>query len=429
MAEPVFLSFCLIALILAGGAGEWQRRWWWSPALSAALVGATFTRMVGVLLVATILVYLLLTQGRRARTTLPSLVAQMCGILAIIVVMTPLTWNDLVPSEYLSSRHDMLIFGPIIALVRQPETEEPSTTPPASLESAQAEPRPDIGFRVWDALQWGTRTHLFGHVRDIAISVGGGERAQNFADRLGMSFLPALSGVLILAVVAMGLAREGLRSRCSPFICFGIIYVLATSFLWRWDGTRMFYPVQTQIQFGMLVGIQVLAALVAGRLHLKPVASWRLAAVACGVVACAVTLVSASRAVIVQDPRDHIGDLAARSAWIKAHTAASDVFMTEEPASDALYSERRTVPYPDELSSHSADELYAYIVESNVTHVLLAPSVVWQASYTPTYLSHTETLAALLAELEQQQRLRVAYTSERDRVQVFRVEGQKGADL
>jgi hypothetical protein len=418
MSEPLFTTFTLIVLILAGRAAKWQRHWWWSVALSVALTAAMFTRTVGILLAIVTVAYLAFALRSRVRVVFPLLLGQMACILTIAVLLTPLSWKDLVPEGYVSSSEEMLVIGPIMKIISPPASGPPVAASGASGQKTDAKPV-DLKFRVWDAFQWGTRIHLFGHVRDVAISFGGGSRALEGATSLGAAFLPGFVGVLVFLLTAAGLVREAARSRWSPFICFGLVYLLATTYLWRWNGTRMLYPIQSQLQFGLLLGIELVAMGVAAHLVWPRLAPGRFVPVVCTAVVCLIVSANVYRATEVRDSRAHVGILPTRTEWIRTHTAPSDTVMTQEPVVDFLYSERHTVPFMDELRKQTADDLYAYIVKRDVTYVLLAPSMTWRPSYAPTYLRETELLARLLAELEAQQRIELVHTDDETGVRVY----------
>src|SRR5262249_26257683 len=81
-------------------------------------------------------------------------------------------------------------------------------------------------------------------LRDVLISVGGGQREQALADRIKMHYLPAGFGAAIAAVVVVGTWRA-LRTRAlSPSaLLFQLIYVGAL-LAWVWVDYRYLYPVQ-----------------------------------------------------------------------------------------------------------------------------------------------------------------------------------------
>jgi hypothetical protein len=134
-------------------------------------------------------------------------------------------------------------------------------------------------------------------------------------------------------------------------------------------------------------------------------------------------LLSVRKSLQIADSRLHVGDLQARTKWLKANTTPSDIIMTEQPTLDFLYSNRRTIYQPDSLVS--ATELEDYLVKHEVDYVLIAPQLQWQPSYVPSYGDRTIRFLPLIADLVSESLITRVYSSERDLIEVFKVKSQE----
>jgi hypothetical protein len=125
----------------------------------------------------------------------------------------------------------------------------------------------------------------------------------------------------------------------------------------------------------------------------------------------------------IDNTRLHVGDLQARTNWLKANATPSDIIMTEAPLTDFLYSGRKTVRQPESL--RSAGELEAFLVDQGIDYILFAPQIEWQPNYVPTYSDRTTRLLPQIAVLISENRISVVYSSERDLIKVFRIQTQE----
>jgi hypothetical protein len=185
------------------------------------------------------------------------------------------------------------------------------------------------------------------------------------------------------------------------------------------------YPVQFQLHFAFLVGLEAVLLGITAFLNQTP----SLRKLRNGVLAVAVSLlllVFAYKDFTIDDTRLHVGDFQARSSWLKINTPSSVVVLTEAPIIDFLYSGRRTIAYP--TSSTSPIELENYLAQHKVGYILIAPKIEWQSDYMPTYSDQTSSLLALLKELESRKQVMPVYSSDQDLIEVFRVQPGERVD-
>jgi hypothetical protein len=104
---------------------------------------------------------------------------------------------------------------------------------------------------------------------------------------------------------------------------------------------------------------------------------------------------------------------------VRAETTSQDVVMSEAPSIDYIYSRRKTVPYP--RGRVSPAQLQDYLARSQVSYVLVAPAIAWRNVYEPIYSPHAVMILQALRGLEAQGKVRLAYYSTTDRLQVYQV--------
>lgn len=132
-------------------------------------------------------------------------------------------------------------------------------------------------------------------------------------------------------------------------------------------------------------------------------------------------VVSIYKSITIDDTRLHIGDLQARSNWLKANTKASDIVMTEHPETDYLYSGRKTVFYPDTTADLQDKDVTEYLQKQNIQYILIAPHTWWQTSYIPAYSTETSRLLPLLASLATRNRISLVYAEDRELIKIYKV--------
>ena len=102
MSDPIFTSFCLLSMLFTEQAAQGRQKWWWTPVMSGLLVFAVFTRTVGVVLLISIFAYLLIFRRAKILKELVLIVAQMAGLLTLVVLFTPVKVADFLPQQYVN---------------------------------------------------------------------------------------------------------------------------------------------------------------------------------------------------------------------------------------------------------------------------------------------------------------------------------------
>jgi len=420
MSEPVFTTFCLTAILLAERLARGARGWWLYPALASVLVFVLFTRTIGVTLVGTVFGYLLWREGSGAWKELTLIAVGMVLLVGGIVAATPVRAVDILPKGYFKTESASFLVALLgcDGVTTEPDgTSEMGQTEPAT-ETADGNPSRQT-LLIDYMLLHGIEQHLGRDIRNVALPLGGGEGERTAARRVGLPFLPLLLGYSISALVIAGFVRWFRGAGRGLFLLFSALYCGAL-FLWAWSGPRMLYPVQPQIQLGMLLGMGAVVSWVAsialrhktpGSLERRVILFVSLVLITSGVL----------KGSAIDDSRLHVGDLEARSNWLRSHAAASDIVMSEAPAIDFLYSGRKTVPYPS--VDVSPGQLADHLARHGVKYVIVAPAVEWQSSYQPRLSRQTLQVLSLLEVLGTESRVALAYSSEQGLVQIFRVQG------
>lgn len=410
MSEPIFTTFCLLALILTEQAARGQRGRWWSLQMSLALMFALFTRTIGFVLIAVVFAYLLYRLGRNFWKEIALIVVEIVILLGVIVAATPLRVSDLLPTEYLKDNNAKILVGSDITAAT-PDA-EPTDTAPAAVTQPSVGPDQRIRYMVlgWIKYQFGT------YPRQVALPIGGGDKEQAVADSIGLPYLPALIGYVVAAIVVLGLWRYWSQEGATVFLFFAVLYFGSLS-LWIWNDPRLLYPIQPQIQLGFLVGLEAIFLWIAsalGRLKWSP-QTGKLFFASVGILLIAG---SACKSLLIEDSRLHAGDLEARTRWLKSNSASSDIIMSEAPEVDYLYGGRKTVRFP--LTLLSKDQLENYIARNRVGYILVAPNIEWQKDYEPKYSVTMAGNLPALAGLAAEHRVQLVYSSESSLIQVFK---------
>lgn len=418
MSEAVFTSFGLMTFILVAQAVHRSPPWWWSPLTSTTLVFSMFTRTLGLLLVVSTIVYLLHARGRGAWKAVGLILLQMSALIGLIVAATPVQVGDLVPREYLSDENASMLWalpgiGERLSVEGSQDVRSealPAGTTGTTNRKGPATPAP-IFFLYW--LEY----HLEKDIRLVAVPIGGGTAEQALADRLGVSKLPAIFGLLISALVVLGFLRLLAQHTASFFLLVAVVY-FGTLLGWVWNDPRLLYPIQFQIHLGLLAGLEAL--FLAGTSWLKLARRQMLSRFALSALVAILCMAATYKSMQIDDSRLHTGDIRARSAWIAAHADASAIVMSEAPEADYLYGGRKTVPYPAVLESPA--QLITYLDHRTVDFVVLAPEIAWQTQYTPRYSEAATRLQALVQELSEAHRMAIVYASDPDLIRIYQVQ-------
>jgi hypothetical protein len=423
MAEPIFTTVCLIAILLAERVAQGKSGWHWSLLLSSVLALSVFIRTLGVILVVSIFAYILLARGLKVWKELLQLGIQFIIIVSFIIGLLPaVQLNNLIPSRYLEETNATFLIG--LSHILNLE-DEPSSTLDSRYKETDELGREQLNSSIMleDFLD-GIYLHLSQDFRQGILPFGGAENEQALATRLGMPSLPNLVGFFVSGLMILGfiwwLAKDGV----SAFNLFGLFFI-GSLFLWVWDGARILYPVQFQLHFAFLVGLEAVLLGITAFLNQTPlVRKFRTEVLVATVLL--LLLIFAYKDFTIDDTRLHVGDFQARSSWLKNNTPSSVVVLTEAPIIDFLYSGRRTAAYP--TSSTSPIELENHLAQYKVDYILIAPKIEWQSDYMPTYSDQTSSLLALLKELESRKQVMPVYSSDQDLIEVFRVQPGERVD-
>lgn len=396
MSEAVFLTFCLIAMILTEQAARGQQGRFWGFWMGLALMFVLFTRTVGIVLVGSIVLYLLVV---RQRAILRLLLVALVGIgfwVALVVAGTSFQAQQLLPVKYADEAVSNAL-SPISA----------SSSPASG------------GSRLLSRLSFFIKQNLAIDVREAILPLGGGEAEEQFLSHVGATGLSLVIGLALCAVLALGFMRAFRREGASIFLLFVIPYA-AMLVVWVWMGGRLLYPIEPQLFLCLLLGVEALGGCgvrFGERIHLLTQTQRFMLP---NVVVFLLVLFS-YKSVKIDDARWHVGDIAARSSWLKANAQPGDIVMTEHPEVDYLHAELKTVNYPANVSRLQSDDFSAYLAQQNVRYLLLAPHAWWQSSYVPSYDDDTKRLLFLAEALSAQHKLQLVYAEDRTLIKIYKV--------
>lgn len=427
MSESVYIAFYLGAVLLAEQvvrSAAPKPSAWWRWLMSLMLVFILFTRSVGVVVVVGLVVYLLWAKGRGFWKELALIGLQMVLLVSLVIALTPVGLRDLFPSRYVD---EYKLY-----------TSEASIAPPVVEETPQADKRPreiEAPFvRLLAGIMFAANVevpqqavllnfaetaelHLEQDVRHALFQIGGGEREKEIFAQLGLPLLPYLWGLFFSLVIFIGFWSWFAQEGFTAFFLTALFY-FAFLFVWLWRDVRFLNPIQPQLYLALLLGVETMGAKIAAwlaRLKVRlPVRSGLL-----GLALVALFGAAIYKSNQFEDTRDHVGDLEARSRWLRTHTPSTAIIASEAPDVDYIYGGRQTVVYPSTPITKEA--LAEYLASREIDYVLVAPAVEWHFVYTPTYSAQMLELMPLFDELQKEQRLRLAYVSQDNLIQVFEV--------
>ncbi len=422
MSEPFFMTFCLISLLLAERGARGERGFQWSLLLSISLVFSVFTRTVGVITLLVVFVYLFFMLGRKAERTFILIVVQMAVLISLITGLTVLEPKNLLPTKYLNLGTAPIILRSLgFTSLEQSPIIEQSTVEYSDEGKTFAEG--EIDTRTWlgdHFLRYVPRYLLARYVRGAVLPLGGGDKEELFAERVGLPHLPLVVGFAVITVILIGYFRWLASDGLSVFWLFSVIY-LGSMLLWRWDGPRLTYPILPQLQFAFLLGIATVLLGVVSFLSQSNHSS-KLSNLALVGAALVLISISAYKSFRIDSTHLHVGDLEVRSNWLKENSSPGDTVMTEAPEIDYLYSGHKTVHYP---TSCSLDSFVSYLEEHHVDFVLIAPKIKWQSNYVPAYSDKTKCVLGVVTTLMRDNQVKQVYSSKSDLVRVFKTQNTK----
>jgi hypothetical protein len=414
MSEPVFTTFCLVAILLGERAARKEENRWWAVLMSLVLVFVVFTRTVGVILPIIIFGYLLYTRGLKYWRQLALVLSGMVIWVGLVLAITPINLSNLLPSNYLNSQPARIIHvSGVVAPPDQSLNELPSLSTNVDgspLDTGSV----DKKTLLYDFLIKGTLYHFREDVRQAVLPFGNGAREQALAEQVGIRQLPAIFGYLVSALVLIGYLRLFLLRKISIFALFGVLY-LGVLELWVWQGPRLLYPIQPQLLFGFLAGLE--AVLFLGVSMINQFSSRQIANLTLAAVVLALVAISFYKDLNVTDSRLFVGDLQKRTTWLRANLPKSSVVLTEDPEIDYLNSGNKTVPYPP--SGLTVDDFEAYLSQNSVNYILVAPEIAWQDNYAPSFSQKVSQMRPLFDQIMSQHKLVEVYSSPPDNIEVY----------
>lgn len=422
MSEAPFLTYCLLALFLTQLISETCEHSIWRPlVLGTLLTMAAFTRTVGIVLVGTVFLHLMMTLRWRSWRPIAVTTVQMVLFATCIVYATPVTTADLIPIQYLKQGNSSFVNGIVQRVTGSTPTEarlsERYIAETSETDGEKSRPTVNLKLLFSDFFVDGARQHLGQDVRLAVIPVGGGEREQEIAGRLGVPFLPRLFGYFVSTLIAVGLARWLYKDGITAFALFAIFYFLALQ-VWVWNGARLLYPIQPQLFFGFMLGIHALLLGAYALLRRQIPLSAKMPQAALQSTVAILVILSIVASLRMQPTQTHTGDVEIRTEWIRSHSQPTDIIMTEVPELDYLYSDRLAVWYPGICDT--AGNLQNYLTANNVDYILVAPKLEWEPQYTAEYSDLATCFAPIFETLTQAGQLELVYSSEPTMIRVFR---------
>lgn len=367
-SEAVFLTWCLVVFLLTERVAYKTGRW--DPiALGAAAMALAYTRTIGWMIVATLVLYVIYKLGTAAWRPLAAAAVSAALVIVLVVALTPVEPSDLIPNEYLA----------VLSRSNRPAPAAQNPVLPQSSPSAPAAQNPSqsqTALPASDSLSGALMQRVYGVGRSLILHLDATDwlplQMQNqvlqFLRATQLEFLKYLPALVILALLVLGAVRW---YRTSGFTAFAVIVppYLLVLLVWPWVGSRMFYPVQPQLTFGVLLGSYGIAEWLVRFLPWSATPRILRAASVVGLAA----LVLSGTAVDLRSSSWFIAHAsrAVYSDWILTHTPPDAVLLTSEPAADYLFAGRTYAPLP--AGVYTSRDLIDYLRAFRVTFVL-APS-------------------------------------------------------
>jgi hypothetical protein len=416
MSEPVFLMFVLLSILLAERAVQGLPVSGWKILLSVSLAMSFFTRTVGVVVIISVFTYMLWKTAGKIWKQLVQVSMLMVIFTLLITSLTPIGLSNLIPAKYLQ-------IGPVMRFINTaaqalPGTETNPTTPLAStpLEGQIATGRetsaPQSFFR--NMVFSGIKFHLGKDMRKVVLPFGS-EKGQQIGDLIGLPDLTLYVGFLISAVIILGAVSLFIRRQVTLFMFFAILY-FGMLMLWIWNEPRLLYPIQPQIQFSFLVGLESMILWLGSRF--KRTNPQLLANSIAISVALLLMGMAAFKSATIQDSRLYTGDLHARTVWLAENSRPEDVILTEIPEVVYLQTGRTTVALP--YGKFSAQGLDSYLKDQGITYLLFSANIMWQPSYAPEYSKKALQIMPVVEQLRAQGGLTLVHSSPPNLVKVYR---------
>lgn len=422
MSEPLFLTLYLLAMMLTewGCKGQFRYKifnWLWPLGLGMLLVMIPFVRSIGIAITAGILLYLIIVKRKKFLSYFGGVLAGMAVTVILVVTLTPVNWPDLFPTKYLSDQQAAFLIG-----LLDPFHSDTGEQPAAQTATQAEELITQRGLRglLYDYLFEGSKEHFGKSLRTAVFPFAGTSGEQAFALRIGIPFLPVLLGYLISGTIIFGYYRWVKAEHLTVFILSSIVYFIAL-FAWIWDEPRFLNPIAAQLLTAFLLGVSGILLLAARgwqRLTRQDYSHFLNPVLVA--FTCLLLLLSLYKSVTISDSRIHIGELYARTAWLRQHTSQEAIFMSEYPVIDYLYSNRLTTSMP--LKEISPAELFTFLKQKNIDYILLAPQIAWmKPKFEPRLSQQMTALLPQFEALEQAGQIQIVYQEPDSMIKIYQV--------
>ncbi|MCU0487469.1 MAG: hypothetical protein MUE67_00795 [Anaerolineales bacterium] len=484
MAEPIFLTFYLFAMLVVAkitgqlsqdpGASDVLRlhsesldkpksdrsraRWFWPVGLGMLLAMIIFTRTIGISILAGIFLYLfidLIQQGKglprsarlswliRSGFSLSTRIALGAVVLVFLVIQfTSVDWPDLIPTKYLTDRQAAMIIGltgawsenGIETDLPQDEPGESDNATPAVLPTAEVEATPGSSASnlaqkrglqglFQDYVIHGAQQHFGKSLRTAVFPFAGTQGEENFANRIGLPFLPTLVGYIFSILIVIGYVRWIRMENLTVFNLSSLVYFFSL-FAWVWNEPRFLNPIAPQLLVGFFLGIEAIL-LILSRWS-RALAGYTQTGLA--IFGVLILALSIFKSITLADSRLHIGVLEQRTIWLRENTAPESIVLSEYPVIDYLYGARVTASLPRELAS--AAELDRLLEDKQISFLLVAPEIRWMLpAYQPAYSERMQAALPIINTLTAQSRLERVFEIPDELIVVYQVKPLSSAAL
>lgn len=343
LSEAVFTSLLLGSILLAEWGVRRQPPWWWYPLFGVVLTLMVFTRTVGWAMLVGIFLYMLWRRRRQALVLLAGTGLAMAVCVVGVVGLTPVRIPDLFPRSYIGQ------YG------------------------AQVAGRPGVGGAPAAFVQFLRQMAWQRVVQDAPSTILPGINSAfvlGQADRLGLRRLTDLVALATTGLLLLGLLRWVRREGLSAFLAAVLPYAVLLV-AWNWNGPRMLYPVQSQIAYAFLLGLEAVLFGLSGVVSRNRKTEWRVK-----VIGAVVALMAIGYGLIdLRYPSNRAFAEASqkRAAWLRGNTLPSAIIMSSAPEIDYLYTGRKVVNYPAGLDASDTARLWTVMERKGVDVVVVAP--------------------------------------------------------
>lgn len=418
MSEPLFMVYFFTGmLVVEGMLREKRGNAPLTILLGVLLTMLVLTRTIGIVIVASIFLYLFLRRGWRSLPLLAAIILVMILMVGFLMAITPADLGDFLPGDYFEDSHAsfLVMLGSRFGFIELEDNSVAVETAPGVLEEVETTGRFEF---IWREYVVGGLTQHFGKdLRKALIPIGGGLTERRFTQQIGLPWLPVTLGFTLSTVVLFGFGWWIRTRGVTAANLTAVIYLFAL-FGWVWNDTRLLYPILPQLLFAFLLGVSAIITFLSRFVEHNPSQS----GIQRSLISLTVVVIlgiSVYRSVTLHDTVDYVGDLRARTDWIRETNDEGAVIMTEAPVVDYLYSGHHTVPYPSNISS--PEGLEAFLRGRSVDYVLVAPRILWSPDeYIPTLSVTAEKYLPYLDALHQQGAIAQAEIESSGSVLVYR---------